>query len=60
MFMPIQIYFGPLLEKRHTVVTSAMNTENLIPVSFLNLQSNKDILKSLNHFWATLYKSSVM
>jgi len=31
-----------------------MSTETLISVLFLNLQNNKDILKSLNHFRATL------
>jgi hypothetical protein len=52
--MPIHIYFDLLLDMSHKVVGSAMNTETHISVSFLNLQSNKDILKSLNHFWATL------
>jgi len=54
--MPIQIFFGLFLEKRHTVVSSAMTTETLISVSFLYLQSNRGILKCLNRFLATLYK----
>jgi len=54
MYFTTQIYFGQSVEKSHTVVSSAVSTETLVSVLFLNLQSNKDILKSLNHFWATL------
>jgi hypothetical protein len=56
MFMSVQIYFGLLLEKHQKVISSGMSSENLISVSFLNLQNNKDILESLNHFWPTMNK----
>jgi hypothetical protein len=39
MFMPVPINFGLLVEKHHKFVSSGMSSENLISVSFLNLQN---------------------